>query len=105
VELRVDALRHAAAEQQVGVVDIQRVGGAGRLRRRRRAATMFRFGPFGGPGLHALADEPHAVDVLVEADAAPTAPRLVKFSARGSEPLRGCSMSSVPTSDQVPELM
>jgi len=67
--LSVDAVGHAAREQQVGIVDVEQGVGAGNCF---GCSDEGRNGPgfsVDRPLLDALAEEPHAVDILVEADA------------------------------------
>jgi len=102
--LGVDALRHALGQQQVGVVDVENAFGAGDLFRGGAEGCNLPFLSAQGPLVDALADEPHAVNVLWKQMRSPTAPRLVKLSACAAVLLRACSIS-VPTRDQVPEEM
>src|ERR1035437_9324339 len=67
--LRIDALRHSLGQQKVGVVYIQQAFGAGN---EFGGGDQVNDGPDRSverPLIGTLADEPHSVNVFVEADA------------------------------------
>ena len=68
-ELRIDARRHVADEAELGVGDIKQRGGRGFQKGESDKLFDREGASIGGPGVHALFEEPHAVHGFVEADA------------------------------------
>ena len=104
-ELFVDARGHVAGEEQRFGIDVDDCGGS-----LQAAAALDEI--FDGEGcgrlrpmLHALLEEPHAIDVGVEAESACGGALVGVSSVRAPAGVMMGAAMSVPMSDQVPEQM